>query len=86
MDFKVKDKVWVSTKNWTSGRPSRKLGYQNEGPYKIIEQVRHSYRLKLPEGSQSYTHDVFALELLRKDPGNPLLGQHQDPALPIVYN
>ena len=83
VDFQVGDKVWVSTKNWTSERPSRKLGYQNEGPYKITEQVGHSYRLKLPNSNQ---HDVFAPDLLRKDPGNPLQGQHQEPPLPIVYN
>jgi transposase InsO family protein len=84
VDFKVKDKVWVSTRNWTSERPSRKLGYQNEGPYEITEQVGHSYRLKLPEGNQ--LHDVFAPDLLRKDPENPLPGQHLEPPLPIVYN
>jgi transposase InsO family protein len=84
VDFKVKDKVWVSTKNWTSERPSRKLGYQNEGPYEITEQVGHSYRLKLPEGNQ--LHNVFAPELLRKDPGDPLPGQHQEPPVPVVYN
>ena len=83
VDFKVKDKVWVSTKNWSSERPSRKLGYQNEGPYEITEQVGHSYRLKLPDNQ---LHKVFAPELLRKDPGNPLPGQHQEPPLPIVYN
>jgi hypothetical protein len=84
VDFKVHDKVWVSTKNWTSERPSRKLGYQNEGPYEIIEQVGHSYRLKLPDGNNQ--HNVFAPDLLRKDPGNPLPGQHPEPPLPIVYN
>jgi hypothetical protein len=84
VDFTVNDKVWVSTKNWTSDRPSRKLGYQNEGPYEVTEQVGHSYRLKLPNSNQQ--HDVFAPDLLRKDPGNPLPGQHQDPPLPIIYN
>jgi transposase InsO family protein len=84
VDFTVGDKVWVSTKNWTSERPSRKLGYQNEGPYEIIEKVGHSYRLKLPDSNSR--HDVFAPDLLRKDPGNPLPGQHHDPPLPIVYN
>jgi hypothetical protein len=84
VDFTVKDKVWVATKNWTSERPSRKLGYQNEGPYEITEQVGHSYRLKLPEGNQ--VHDVFAPDLLRKDPGNPLPGQHPEPPLPVQYN
>jgi len=84
VDFKVKDKVWVSTKNWTSERPSRKLGYQNEGPYEIIEKVGHSYRLKLPDSN--HRHDVFAPDLLRKDPGDPLLGQRPNSPLPIVYN
>jgi transposase InsO family protein len=84
VDFKVKDKVWVSTKNWTSERPSRKLGYQNEGPYEILEKVGHSYRLKLPDSN--HRHDVFAPDLLRKDPGDPLPGQRPDSPLPIVYN
>jgi len=84
VDFAVKDKVWVSTKNWTSERPSRKLSYQYEGPYEILEQVGHSYRLRLPEGNNQ--HDVFAPDLLRKDPGNPLPGQRQEPPLPILYN
>jgi hypothetical protein len=80
----VKDKVWVLTKNWTSERPSQKLGYQNEGPYEIIEKVGYSYCLKLPDSNKLY--DVFALELLQKDPGNPLPGQYPEPLLPIVYN
>jgi transposase InsO family protein len=84
VDFSVGDKVWVSTQNWTSERPSRKLSYQNEGPFEILEQVGHSYRLRLPAGNQQ--DDVFAPNLLRKDPDDPLPGQHQDPPLPILYN
>jgi len=84
VDFTEGDQVWVSTKNWTSDRPSQKLGYQNEGPYKITERVGHSYRLKLPDSNQQ--HSVFAPDLLRKDPGNPLPGQRQEPPLPITYN
>ena len=45
----------------------------------------HSYRLKLPDG-HGYQHDIFASDLLRKDPGDPLPGQHSEPPLPIVYN
>ena len=84
VDFVKGDKVWVSTKNWTSERPSQKLGYQNEGPYEIIGKVGHSYRLKLPDSNK--LHDVFAPELLQKDLGNPLPGQHPEPLLLIVYN
>ena len=84
VDFSTGDKVWVSTKNWISERPSQKLGYQNEGPYKITKQVGHLYQVDLPDGNQR--NNVFAPDLLRKDPGNPLPGQHPDPPLPIVYN
>jgi hypothetical protein len=35
--------------------------------------VGHSYRLKLPNGST--IHDVFAPDVLSKDPNNPLPGQ-----------
>jgi hypothetical protein len=37
IDFKVGDKVWVTTKHWKSDRPSRKLGNQMEGPFEILE-------------------------------------------------
>jgi transposase InsO family protein len=84
VDFEKDDMVWVSTKNWTSERPSRKLGYQNEGPYRILEKVGHSYRLQLPESNKR--SDLFAPDLLRKDPGNLLPGQYQEPPLLIVYN
>ena len=84
VDFGVGDKVWVSTKNWTSEQPSQKLGYQNKGLYKIIEQVEHLYWLKLLDSNK--LHSVFAPELLQKDPGNPLPGQYPEPLLPIVYN
>ena len=84
VDFSTGDKVWISTKNWISERPSQKLGYQNEGPYKITKQVGHSYQVDLPDSNQQ--NNVFTPDLLRKDPGNPLPGQHPDPPLPIMYN
>jgi hypothetical protein len=43
-DFDVGDTVWVSTKNWRTERPSRKLDYQSVGPYKILEKVGNSYK------------------------------------------
>jgi hypothetical protein len=73
VDFGVGDKVWVTTKHWKNDRPSRKLAQQMEGPYEILEQIGHSFRLKLPESIK--VHPVFHAEKLRKDPGNPLPGQ-----------
>ena len=36
IDFQVKDKVFILTKNWKINRPSRKLDYQIAGPFEII--------------------------------------------------
>ena len=50
------------------------------GPFEIIEQVGHSFKLKLPESIK--VHPVFHAEKLRKAPENPLLGQsNPDPLL-----
>ena len=44
-----------------------------EGLYEILEQIGHSFKLKLPESIK--VHPVFHAKKLCKDPGNPLLGQ-----------
>ena len=73
VDWTVGDKVYLSTKNLSIPRPSRKLAELWEGPFEVLEQVGHSYRLKLPAGSQN--HDKFAPDVLRKDPEDSLPGQ-----------
>jgi hypothetical protein len=83
VDWEVGDNVWVATKNWASNRPSKKLGYQNDGPYKAVEKVGHSYRVAIP--GEETRHTVYPAEVLRKDPGNPLPGQRQEEAVPVVY-
>ena len=65
--------MYLSTRNLKNYRPSRKLAGQWDGPFSIVEQVGHSYRLALPEGSK--IHDVFAPDILSKDPEDPLPGQ-----------
>ena len=37
VDFGVSDKVWVSTKNWKTQRPSHKLDHQMAGPFEITQ-------------------------------------------------
>jgi hypothetical protein len=81
VDFAVGDKVWVTTKYWKNDRPSRKLANQMEGPFEILEQVGHSFRLKLPDSMKIYP--VLHADKLRKDPGNPLPGQF-NPELPSL--
>lgn len=65
--------VYLSTKNLHLDRPSRKLAGPFAGPFKVVEQHYHSYRLKLP--SSWRIHPVFHARYLRKYPNNPLPGQ-----------
>ena len=73
IDYHVGDKVYLSTRNLKTSRPSRKLAAKWEGPFQIKERVGNAYRLLLPKGSTMY--DVFSPELLMKDPNDPLPGQ-----------
>ena len=84
VDFSVGDPVWVSTKNWITDRPSRKLGHQQEGPYRILEQRGHLYKVDLP--ATNTVHPVFSTDHLHKDPNDPLPSQINDPSLLVKYN
>ena len=83
VDWDIGDMVFLDTKNMAIDRPSRKLAAKWEGPFKVLEKVGHSYRLQLPVGSR--IHDVFAPDLLCKDPQDPLPGQEapKPPGEPI---
>lgn len=80
-DNKPNDKVYISTKNWKTNRPSRKLGEQQAGPFEVIAKEGHSFRVQLPNSMA--IHPVFNPEKLRKDPNNPLPGQNNPEPEPL---
>jgi hypothetical protein len=71
-DWKVGDKVWVTTKHWHTDQPSKKLADQMAGPFEVLEQIGHSYKLRLPDSIK--VHPVFHAKKLCKHPDNPLPG------------
>ena len=72
MDFDVEDKVYVSTKNWKTDRPSKKLSEQMAGPYPVVEKKGYSFKVGLLASIKIYF--VFPTDILRRAAENPLLG------------
>lgn len=61
------DMVYLSGKNLTSRRPTKKLDKLWYGPYRIVKPVStHAYQLELPPGMR--VHNVFHVSLLRPSP------------------
>lgn len=79
--YKVGQKVWLSTRNIRTTRPSKKLDHQMIGPYVIKKVVKGACQLNLPDGMK--LHDTFHTSLLRPYSDDPLPGQIQPPPPPI---
>ncbi len=82
MVYKVGDMVFLNSRNITTSRPSEKLDDKILGPFKILAVIGIVYRLELP--SIIKILNVFAPDLLRLDPADPLEGQRNEPPGPIV--
>ena len=75
------DKVWLSFKNITFERPSKKFDWRN-AKYTVIKAVgSHAYQLDTPKG----IHNVFHTNLLRPAYINPfpsqIINNSQPPAI-----
>ena len=81
VDFTTDDLVWLDMRYFTSTRPSKKLDFPTNGPFRVIEKVGSSYRLELPASMK--VHNVFPAAKLRKHPNDPLPGQTSPPPPPI---
>lgn len=83
--YQVGDTVWLSSRNFTTQRPARKLDWKNHGPFRVTQVVSpYAYRLELPATMK--VHDVFHVSLLRPCSQDPLPGQIIAPRPPVVVD
>jgi len=81
-EYKVGNKVWLSTKNFNVDQPSHKLMEQQLGPYEIVKIISpNAVKLKLPASFK--IHDV--INISRIHPYHPpAAGQSTIPPEPVV--
>lgn len=64
-EFQIGDRVWLSTKNLSTERPSKKLEAKRIGPFEIIKKIGPlTYKLKLPKSMK--IHPVVSVAWLEK--------------------
>jgi hypothetical protein len=81
--LQIGDKVWLSTKNIRTTRPSKKLDQRRMGPYPISAVVGpRAYRLTLPGNLK--IHPVFHINLLEPAARDDPIPGHVAPEPPPV--
>ena len=77
------DMVWLSSRNFRTERPSRKLDHKFTGPYEILEAIgTHAYRLKFPRTIKR--HPVVHVSEIEPAAQDPLAGQIIPPPPPVI--
>ena len=84
VSYDIGDKVWLSTKNISTDRPSKKLDHKMIGPFDVIG--KKSILLKLQLSQAMKIHNVFHLNLLQKASIDPLIDQVNKPAPPVIID
>ena len=80
--FQVGDLVWLSSKNISTTRPSKKLDYKRLGPFKITKQINPvAFELELPETYR--IHNVFHASLLTPYVENEFANRTPPPPAPV---
>jgi hypothetical protein len=65
MTFAVGGKVWLSTRNLKTSRPSKKLNYKRTGPFTVSKIInKNAYELDLL--STMRNHNIFHVSLLNR--------------------
>ena len=81
LEYKVGDKVWLSTKNLNIDRPIRKLAERQIGLYEIVKIISsNAVKLKLPTSFK--IHNVVNVSRIRPY-RPPVAGQRSSPPEPI---
>ena len=83
--YNIGDKVWPSSKNIKTQRPTYKLDHKRLGPFKIIAKIgSRSYKLELP--STMRIHPVFHVNLLEPYKEDKIQDRQAKEIPPIVVD
>ncbi|EKD17831.1 retrotransposon nucleocapsid protein [Drepanopeziza brunnea f. sp. 'multigermtubi' MB_m1] len=84
--YRVRDEVFLDSRNIKTDRPIKKFDHKFFGRYKIKEVLgSYTYRLDLPF-EHDKLNDSFHTNLLRPAPTDPLPGQQNPPPPPIAID
>lgn len=81
INIAVGDEVWLSSKNLSTDRPSKKLDYKKLGPFPVTFVRGTAVTLDLPASMS--VNPTFHTSLLSRDPQDPLPDQHLAPPPPV---
>jgi len=81
-NLQSRDMVWLLPRNIKTTRPSKKLDYNQIGPFNILAKIGTSaYKLALPPSMA--IHNTFHISLLEPYQDNPFPSQIKEPPPPI---